>query len=89
MWEFNEITDAQYRDGYVFEITFDDGACANVDFSRYLGLGPIFEPLRDLEFFRRARIEDGTLAWPNGADIAPETLYEEVSRARTMKPTTP
>ena len=83
MWDFNEVTSAEYRKGYVYTITFDDGSKADVDFSHYLGMGPIFEPLRDLEFFKQARIESGTIAWPNGADIAPESLYERVAAAKS------
>ena len=81
MWELNEVTSIEYRRDYIYHVVFDNGAEADVDFSEYLGRGPVFEPLRELSFFRQARIHGGTIAWPNGADIAPETLYEKVENA--------
>ncbi len=78
MWDLNDIVSIEYKGGYTYHVRFDDGMEGNVDFSEYLGNGPVFEPLADLDFFRQARIEGGTIAWPNGADIAPETLYEKV-----------
>jgi hypothetical protein len=81
MWRLNELQTIAYRGGYVFHATFDDGSAGDVDFSEYLERGPVFAPLRDLSFFRQARIEGGTIAWPNGADIAPEVLYEKVEAA--------
>ena len=83
MWDFNEVTSIEYRGGHVFRVRFDDGLEGDVDLGRYVGRGPVFEPLKDPDFFRRARIEGGTVAWPNGADIAPETLYDLLASADT------
>ena len=58
-------------------VSFEDGLTAEVDLSYLLDYGGVFEPLRDLEYFRQLRAdpEAGTIVWPNEADIAPETLY--------------
>src|SRR5215470_11341636 len=70
------VVHAEYSDKFGIRLTFNDGTIETVDFSQWLE-GPVFEPLHDAAFFRRFFVEAGTVSWPNGADIAPETLYEE------------
>ncbi len=67
-------------EGLVVHIGFTDGTERDMDLEPYIGTGPIFAPIRnDPELFRRVYVdpETETLTWPNGADIAPETLYYE------------
>ncbi len=78
MWDMNEVTRVEYRGEYVYHILFDDGVEGEIDFSVYLSRGPIFEPLKDKAFFSRATVEGGAIAWPNGADVAPESLYDKL-----------
>jgi hypothetical protein len=57
-------------------LEFDDGLEGEVDLSSYPGKGPIFTPLAELSYFKQFTLEGGTLAWPNGADIATGRLYQ-------------
>jgi len=67
------VVSAKYVRGHQLRIEFSDGSKKTVDFSRWLG-GEVFQPLVDKREFKRFFIEGGTVCWPNGADIAPETL---------------
>jgi hypothetical protein len=70
------VVRAEYRDGYRIHCVFNDGSENTIDFRPWLeGGGPVFEPVRDVAYFRRFVLEGGTIGWPNGADIAPETIY--------------
>jgi len=69
------VVGAEYRGGHRICLVFNDGVESTVDFSDWLA-GPVFEPLKEPLYFERFFLDGGTVAWPNGADIAPETLYE-------------
>ena len=75
------VVRAEYRGGYLIHLVFNDGVERTVDFASWLE-GPVFEPIRDVAYFQRFFLEAGTVTWPNGADVAPETLHE---RAKTIE----
>ena len=76
------VTKAKYVRDYFIEVKFNDGRTKVIDFEPWL-TGPIFRPLKSKVYFKKFFVDGATIAWPNGADIAPETLYE----AEAVKPT--
>jgi len=69
------VTKAKYVRDFLIEVKFNDGTKKVIDFEPWL-TGPIFRPLKGKAYFKRFFIDGPTIAWPNGADIAPETLYD-------------
>jgi hypothetical protein len=63
--------------GYRLALTFADGVSGVLDLSDEVFEG-VFAPLTDPSFFAQARVKDGAVTWPNGADMAPDALYDEV-----------
>ena len=83
MWNMNDIVRITFKEGYIYHIIFDNDISGDVDFSEYLSRGPVFEPLKEITFFRKASIEGSTISWPNGADIAPETLCDKILQTQS------
>lgn len=65
---------AEYGCEFRIHLTFNDLSERTVNFRPWLE-GPIFEAIKDQEYFRKFFVDGGTVVWPNGADIAPEILY--------------
>ena len=76
---------ATYDGGFRIHLTFNDNLEGTLDLQNWLE-GPVFEPLKDRNYFQQFFIDGGTVVWPNGADIAPETLYEALKHARAAQP---
>ena len=72
---------ARHAGDYRVWLRFHDGLSGEIDLQDILW-GPMFEPLRDVEAFSKLTVDSEleTLAWPNGADLAPEALYERLRR---------
>lgn len=70
-------------------LLFEDGTVGDVSFDDREWTG-VFEPLRDPAVFAEVYVDRqfGTIAWPNGLDMAPEPLYQEALRHPAAQPAT-
>ncbi len=75
------VKEAKYKGDYKIWCRFNNGENGIVDLEGELW-GPVFEPLKDKERFKNFKISDvlHTIAWENGADLAPEFLYEHLQK---------
>ncbi|MCP4663915.1 MAG: DUF2442 domain-containing protein [bacterium] len=71
------VTDVTYVDDYRLKVQFDNSEHKLVDLGPHLD-GSIFEPLKDLAFFKTVRLNPDidTVVWPNDADFSPDFLHE-------------
>jgi hypothetical protein len=70
---------------YRLAVTFQDGTAGICDMSALktaTNLG-IYAPLADPNVFSQARLELGTVTWPNGADLDPQWMHEEIERSES------
>ena len=82
---FLHVSAVSYLEAYRIRVEFSDEVVKEVDLGGEL-YGEVFEPLKDVEFFKQVRVnsETNTIEWPNGADFAPEFLYEIGQGASTL-----
>lgn len=76
-----KVEKAEYIDGYRIELIFDDGLSGIVDLTNEIG-GKVFEPLRDIKYFKNFQKDRWTIYWDFGADLAPEFLYSLVTEQK-------
>jgi hypothetical protein len=71
------VTEARYLRDYIIWLRFNDGTEGEVDLSGELE-GEVFGPLKDIRKFKSFKVDPllQTIVWENGADLAPEFLYE-------------
>ncbi len=63
---------------YVLSVQFEDGTSGEIDLADRL-YGPVFEPLKSETMFMKVAVDRfGAIYWPNGADLAPDALYDQL-----------
>lgn len=74
------VTKAKYVKNYIVWAAFSDGSEGNIDLSKCLE-GEMFEPLKDKTIFAKLALDSelSTIVWPNGADLAPEFLKQNMA----------
>ena len=81
-----KLQNAKYQGDYRVWLEFADGVAGEIDLKEEL-LGEIFQPLKDKAQFSRLSLNEelGTIVWPNGADFAPEFLYQKLCPGYKLK----
>ena len=73
-WDVIEVKPENTRE---FRVKFDDGLSGLIEIDRSFCTG-VFKALLDDDFFRQASVDNGVVTWPNGLDLAPDTMYNEI-----------
>ena len=76
MAELVHVTRVEVTGDHRLRLVFEDGTEGELDFTDWDWRG-VFEPLADPAYFAKVELDQelGTIVWPNGADVAPETLH--------------
>lgn len=72
------VKEVEPLENFQLRVQFEDGVSGVIDVSERLH-GPVFEPLKDPDVFSKVDVDEfGAICWPNGADLAPDAIYEEL-----------
>jgi len=79
------VSAVNVQPGYRLSITCNDGTNGIVDMSALVNSANagIFAALKNAQLFQQVRIELGALSWPNGADLDPLRVHEEIGKNNT------
>ncbi len=78
---YYDVVKLKYFRDYILDVEFENGKNVRIDLKKYSKKGGIFSRLSDISFFQKASInrELGVITWPNGLDIAPESIYHQAT----------
>jgi len=83
-WRIRSVT---VLPNYCLSVTCNDGTTGVVDMSQLIldEKTDIYSALKDEQLFNQVRIELGALTWPNGADLDPVWLHEEIAKNKVWR----
>ena len=81
---FLEVKKAHYIKDFKLLLEFNNGVEMTVDLENELN-GTVFIPLKDMEYFKRFSSHVNTVEWENGADFAPEFLFQIGKQQNKLK----
>lgn len=86
-----DVVSIRVLDGYRLWLTFEDGVEGVIDVEQLVRFEGVFAPLIDAAFFAKARVDPelGTVCWPNGADLDPDSLYSHLAHEPIAIPIEP
>jgi hypothetical protein len=80
-----KVSKIEWMGGHRLRFQFTDDSVGEYDFFIIVNEGgPMVEPLRDLDYFKRVFLEFGAPTWPNGFDVAPAWLHQEIAAAGSL-----
>ncbi len=88
MTDLFDVIEVQPLGDHRLRVRFEDGLEGEIDFSTESFAG-VFAPLADPRYFARVEIAGGTIAWPNRADVAPDTLHGWIASGLRSVPLAP
>ena len=75
-----DIDKVRFINDHLLYLHFEDGTEGRLDIAKLIPFKGVFAPLKNEKYFSQVKLDKtlGTICWPNGADIAPEFLYDHL-----------
>lgn len=78
-----KVIAAEYIEEYKINVSFNDGSKGVIDLKNELW-GSVFLPLKEVSEFKKFKLDNWTICWDNGADLAPEFLKAMLENNKTV-----